>query len=381
MKKIFYLIAIFSLTFVSCNDSLEDIHEQIDAEGIVIVGDASFTMSADDYALTNNEDVEEAEAFENFVQAESLIPTMLANKYPVWGKKSSATVSFSFDRLTSIKTESDYTVTPDDYDSQGGNIGRFDNFSSTGEVTAFLASKFTDAVRGDLLDLTHRFRQNGVTSTVTTKFYFTDEWVSSPELDGADYAVMGQRFSNFSDYETAEFRIGIYLGSLYANAFAKAGEKVHVVYNYTYFPEGSGRAFKDIFATFIYDGSKFSVEQNTIQFGHDGNTWVKDNTIKYSFVAEDYATIGASTILEADTEDDFTNALGNLNNFGNFNRSGSSSSWSDRMMIKAMAVFLDSFAPTAADGQKYVLTVSTYGPTPTETFSLIKEAGAWKENK
>lgn len=379
MKKIFYLIAIFSLTFVSCDDSLEDINEQIDAEGIVIVGDASFTMTADDYALTNNDDVEEAEAFENFIQAESLIPTMLTNKYPVWGKKSSATVSFSFDRLTSIKTENDYTVTAEDYDSQGGNIGRFDNFSSTGEVTAFLASKFTDAVRGDLLDLTHRFRQNEVTSTVTTKFYFTDEWVSSPELDSADYTLMGQSFSNFSDYETAEFRIGIYLGSLYA--FAKAGEKLHVVYNYTYFPEGSGRTFKDIFATFIYDGSKFSVEQNTIQFGHDGNTWVKDNTIKYSLIAEDYATIGVSTILENDTEDDFTNALGNLNNYGNFNRTSSSSSWSDRMIIKAMAVFLDSFAPTAVDGQKYVLTVSTYGSSPTEQFSMIKEAGVWIENK
>jgi hypothetical protein len=192
---------------------------------------------------------------------------------------------------------------------------------------------------------------------------------------------MGQRFPNFDDFETAEFRIAIYLSNLPDYTYSQEGEVVIVTYTYT-FSDDSGRKFVDVVSGFTYDGTKFNANLNTLQFGIDeGKVWVPDNTIKYTMVADDYNTIGTSAELADDTEFDFTNALGNLNNYGNFNRTGSSSAWSDAMMIKAIAVVLKDIAPNAADNQKYVVTVSAFsGSTGTESFNLIKTNGVWVAN-
>ena len=57
MKKIFYSFAILSLLFTSCNP-MEDIYSEIDATETVISGDATITLSDDNYkddlGLSNN---------------------------------------------------------------------------------------------------------------------------------------------------------------------------------------------------------------------------------------------------------------------------------------------------------------------------------------
>jgi len=74
-------------------------------------------------------------------------------------------------------------------------------------------------------------------------------------------------------------------------------------------------------------------------------------------------------------------AAGNLDSYGNFNRTGGGSSWSDEMMVTAMGVMLDNLDPSSEDGQKYITTCNIYdGSSGTEDRSLIKEAGVWIQN-
>jgi hypothetical protein len=374
MKKILLILTIFSMVFTSC-EPLEDINAEVDAQANPIVGDVVFTMSDDDYEVVDK-------SYGNFnseTEAKELIPSLLTSKYPVWGNKSSATVTFNlYNKKYDEKSLESYTVSSQDYADGGHSYG---NFSKASHLTDFLDLKFPDAENRLLVSLTYKYYSGSVSTLNNGFLYVNGEWEMVTGFTDDEYTAMGEGYPNFSSDDEAYAKIPVFLLDKYKYDVKEAG----VIEGYMYKVYVGGGVTESYVAYFIYDGISWSEYSNnieeTIQFGHDGETWVPDNTIKYSLVVEDYATIGASTILEADTEDDFTNALGNLNNFKNFNRSGSSSAWSDRMMIKAMAVFLDSFAPTAADGQKYVLTVSTYGPTPTETFSLIKEAGAWKENK
>ena len=62
---------------------------------------------------------------------------------------------------------------------------------------------------------------------------------------------------------------------------------------YKLYKDGSVKSY---IANFIYDGASWSKYNNvideTIKFGHDGTSWVPDNTIKYTLTAADYALVG-----------------------------------------------------------------------------------------
>lgn len=100
-------------------------------------------------------------------------------------------------------------------------------------------------------------------------------------------------------------------------------------------------------------------------------------TTSEDFDFSDYDTV-ASALL---TTPGFVEAAGNLDSYGNFNRTGGGSSWSDEMMVTAMGVMLDNLDPSSEDGQKYITTCNIYdGSSGTEDRSLIKEAGVWIQN-
>lgn len=381
MKKIFYLFTAISLIFASCTP-LENVYNELDAQGEApIVGDATFTTTEEDYALTKNEEVEKALAFSSYEQAKELIPTMLTNKYVVWGKGSSAVVTFNYNLLSFISnTVTSYELTKEDYT----NLGlKYPNFGSNhqDEAVAFITVKYPDAVRGDIIELTYKYYSGGV-NNVTAKFVYTDEWLATQELVEDDYKAMGRRYPNFTNFEDASFKIGRYLGTLPENTYSKAGDVKNIIYAYSYKDDNGVRQSKDILLSYTFNGSSWNAEPNTIKFGHDGKTWIPDNTIKYIFTSDDYATVGNSTTLaEAVLKDDVTMTaqLANLNKYGNFNRTGGSSSWTDEMMLKAIDVALnESIAPNAAEGQKYEVTVNVYnGSNATETFKVIKKSDKW----
>jgi predicted small secreted protein len=142
MKKIFYLLVIFSMVFTSCNP-LEDIHNDIDsqlnADGIV--GDVSRTLSDEDYADLDL-------SFGNFSSeedAKAMLPEFLLEKYPALGvtlnsdgsikEASSAAITY---KLFSPISSTEYTVTDEDYADFGS-----DNLTTDAQFDAFLSSKFT----------------------------------------------------------------------------------------------------------------------------------------------------------------------------------------------------------------------------------------------
>ena len=99
-----------------------------------------------------------------------------------------------------------------------------------------------------------------------------------------------------------------------------------------------------------------SVISTTLQFGHDGSTWVPDNTIRYTLTGADISLISDHFILI------YPGPADNVGFFGSFDRrSGSSNFWSDDMMLEAFNVVLDARDDSARD--EIVISIGTIGPT------------------
>lgn len=197
-------------------------------------------------------------------------------------------------------------------------------------------------------------------------------------LSSADFDSMGEgsgqpgRFDNFSSSVSPDN----YLPAFLAINFPYGQEEEELIVTYAYYSSSSGAQVRGNLYTFT-DGvwmAHQSTISTSLQFGHDGTQWVPDNTIRYTLVDADYSNV-ASALL---TTPGFEDAAGNLDSYGNFNRTGSGTSWSDEMMVTAMGVVLDSINPSAADGQKYITTFNVYdGSSGTQELSLIKADGAW----
>ena len=226
-------------------------------------------------------------------------------------------------------------------------------------------------------DTSYIVDENAGVSTIetTTVFAYTSgNWAEPFMLAPEDYTAMGQSHPNFDDEDEAFYKTAIFLGKEFP--YAEPDDFVALAYDFY-----NGENTSTRYANFTFDGSTWSnipstIEQ-TLQFGNDGETWVPDNTIAYTLVAADYDYI-ATTLASADG---FAEAAGNLANYGNFNRTGGSSSWSDDMIITAMASLLDNIDPSAEEGQKYALSYEIYNNgSGTETVLLIKTDGEWVEN-
>ena len=92
MKKLFYLLMVLGLVTTTACDPMEDIHDVIDAEKEIIVGEVAFELSDDDY-----DDLDLSYGnFSSIDDAKTMIPSLLMDKYPVWGDGSLATVTFKW---------------------------------------------------------------------------------------------------------------------------------------------------------------------------------------------------------------------------------------------------------------------------------------------
>ncbi|RLD29864.1 MAG: hypothetical protein DRI75_01780 [Bacteroidetes bacterium] len=199
-------------------------------------------------------------------------------------------------------------------------------------------------------------------------------------LSKADYDSMGEnsgepgRFNNFSSSTPADAYIPTFLSINDPFAFGQEEDEIFVIYKYfstsCFCTQTRGNSYS------VIDGEwtpHTSVISTNLQFGHDGNSWVPDNTIRYTFTGADIALIRAAFI------DIYPGPADNVGFFGSFDRRSSSSNfWSDSMLLEAFNVLLDSINPSAPEGQKYVLTYVIYnGSTVDEVKSVIKTGGAW----
>lgn len=369
---------ILGIAITGCNP-LDDIYNDIDAQESVVSGDVELTLTDEDY-----DDLEKSFGnFDSEDEAKSLIPGLLTDKYPVWGEGSSALVTFD---LYAPKREERsiirYTVSNDDYDALGHGFG---NFDSDADIQEFLEWKYPTPEDRVLVSLTYDY-YNGSTNELNNGFLFIEgAWETILGFTDDEYEVMGEGFPNFSSEDEAITKIPVFLKDKFKFDPKVAGDIVSTMYKlYTTDVDDldeDGRTDDSTTYSFVkyflFDGADWSeyndVISSTIQFGHDGSTWVPDNTIKYTFTGDDVAFISDAfiTIYEGPAD--------NVGFFGSFDRRSSSSNyWTDDMLLEAFNALLDNINPSAEDGQKYVLTYVIYnGSTTNETKSVIKEGGVW----
>lgn len=299
----------------------------------------------------------------------------------------------------------------DEYPGPAANAAQFNSFDvrSTSNnywndamlleaINVVLMERFPDATEGTQFDVTYIaysgstnpviesvILTNGVyiideTATVSTVMesavyaYGDGRWMMPLEMPSNIYTTeFGQRFNNFSSESDAGFYIGRWLEPRFP--YAQDGDFVSVEYRFY-----NGSATVDNYASFIYNEEERewefipSVIEETLQFGHEGNGWVVDNTIVYTLADSDYEFISDQLM------DEYPGPADSAGWFKNFDRrAGNANQWTDAMLLEAFNILLnESVAPDAAEGQKYLLTFDIYNGTNTvEQMHLIKEDGEW----
>ncbi len=387
MKKTFYYLAIFlGLVLTSC-EPMEDIHNEINSklDNERAVGDITYTLTEDDYDdLGFN--------FPNFGsvdEAKTVLPGFLEDKYPNYGAKSSANITFDiYAPKSTEKFLKVYKVTTEDYDSYE-DTEKYDNFDDEDQIYTFLNDKFPDLENRTLVSLTYKF-YDGSTKTLNNGFlYVNGEFHFIPGLTDEEYELVGESFPNFSSEDEADVKLPLLLKEKYKFEILEAGDIKPVMYKlYTtdvQDVDGDGsttdRTTYSYVKYFIYDGSKFSPYNNTVsqtlQFGNINGIWVPDNTIRYNLAGSDYSVVSSAFI------DVYPGPADNVGRFQSFDvRSSSGNYWSSSMLIEAMNAVLDNLMPNAEEGQQYVVTFAVYnGSVVNQELSLIKEGGEWVLNQ
>ena len=380
-KSIYFLMMFVGLALTSC-EPMEEIHEEVDAdlEAQSIEGVVDYTLTDEDYETLELD----YGNFSNVDDAKEMIPGLLSDLYPVWGKGSLANVTF---KLYAPKQDERnlivYEATNDDYDMYGDDD--YSNFDAGWQVIDLIEDKFADAANRTLVSLTYDYYDGGSKELNNGFLLLNGEWVMIPGITEDEYNMMGESYPNFSSHDEAEAKLPIFLSENMKYSSVKAGDITSIMYKlYTkdvQDVDGDGNdedsATYSYVKYFIFDGTSWSAYDNvrneSLQFGHDGTTWVPDNTIKYTFTGSDYALVGNEFI------DEYPGPGDNVAYFGTFDRRSSSDNyWNDEMLLEGMNFLLDSIDPSAEDGQKYEVTFDTYvGATVSETLFLIKEGGVW----
>lgn len=152
MKKIFLLLTVFSMVFTSC-DPLEDIYTDVDANSSAVVGDVIYTLTDEDY--------EELDlsygSFNSEEDAKAALPDFLLNKYPVWGKGSSALIEYQLyignaPGVSDYTNASTYEFTNSDYATTGSDaFGFYPNVNEIDQIPAILSAQVENPTEGQIV--------------------------------------------------------------------------------------------------------------------------------------------------------------------------------------------------------------------------------------
>lgn len=348
MKYFNIVFAVFAVILIQACNPMDDILDDLEISDAV-VADLNFTLTEDDYGLVDKN----FPNFNNEDEAKELIPEILTEKYPQFGEGSSALVTYDIYSPIRIDDEYEYTVTEEDYEALGFTYG---NLDGVGDIVDVIEYKFPDADERDVVTLTYEWYCGGCPDqgTLTSKIANYDgRWYVSYVPTSEDYSFMGQSFPNFDSRTTARERIAYVLTERYP--FAEAGDIRTAVFTYTYVPDGGSRQFEDFLVVFEFDGTSWvpfqDVVSQTLQLGHDGNSWVPDNTIKYTLTGNDFAWI-------ADTfESSNPDGASSADRYGNFDLT----LWSNDQILEAVGSLLLDLFP-AVEGQKYLVSYATWEP-------------------
>ena len=354
MKKIFLLLTVFSMVFASC-DPLEDIHEEIDALESVISGEATYTLTDDDYT----EDVEDGGLGFNYTNfsseedAKEALPAFLLNKYPTWGVESLVTVAFNlYSPKYDEKSLEIYTVSSADYTAGGHSYG---NFSSASDITEFLDTKYPDAAYRLLVSLTYKYYSGSVSTLNNGFLYVNDAWEMVTGFTEDEYNAMGESYPNFSSEAEALTKIPVFLIEKFKYDGKVAGDIEAIMYKLYV----GGGVTESYVANFIFDGTSWSeysnVIEESIKFGHDGTSWVPDNTIKYTLTQADYDLVDNGY-------------------YANFDVRAGKAEEPETVRLEKINTILKNNFPSDEEGQKYIVSYNVYnGADAVWSLSVIKE--------
>jgi hypothetical protein len=219
--------------------------------------------------------------------------------------------------------------------------------------------------------------------TVTNQNYYTytdGQWVIAKGvyyLSASDFDSMGTasgqpgQYNNFSSSIAPDDYLPTFLSIKYP--YALEGDQLNVIY--PYYSSSSGAQTRGNLYTVINGvwTAYQSTIDTTLQFGHDGTTWVPDNTIKYEFVKADYDYIVATFSSDAT----FAGAVANLSSYGNI----STFNWTPAQIDAAIGAVLMHNFPGMAEGQKFAATIYVYdGSSHNSTINYILTGGSYVRN-
>jgi hypothetical protein len=282
----------------------------------------NYTLTEADFALVgnsqyNNFDVRDGKDEQTVEARRAKIETILLNNFPA------------------ATTGDLYNVTYDIYNGTNTTDIMLVEFDGTGYA---------------IFNTTSYELYTFVLEEATTRFTLSNEWAAPITFTNDEYTLMGQRYPNFSDKDEAEYKIGIYLKTLYQ--FAAADDFVAVEYDYYSGSVGAENV------NYVFDGSVWNaiptVIDNVLKFGHNGTNWVPDNTIKYTLTNADFDSVGN----------------GFYNNFDI--RTGKDEETVEARLVKINIILKANF-PAAEEGQKFSVTYDVYdGTNSTRTTNVVK---------
>ena len=220
MKNLKYLLLSIAISSLSCESELEKTYDELGNIPSPVKTDLKYKLVDADYAgidpTSKTDDYEKFKGISSEEDATLKLPAVILSKL-VRVEDAIAVITYNLYKPNTITSSITYTVTIDDYTSQGGNISRFRNFSNETEVINFLKFKYPTATKGTGVKLTYKIFSGGV-QTVTKTYVINSDltWETGYTLATADYTALGQSFTNFADKELAEKRIAIYLKSTIA---------------------------------------------------------------------------------------------------------------------------------------------------------------------
>jgi hypothetical protein len=208
MKKILLLLTVFSMVFTSC-EPLEDINQEIDAQEAAIVGDAEYTLTADDYAALDKKYGDDLDLGYGSFASEDLtkqyIPAFLAEMFPVWGKNSSVLLNYQLyignaDGISDYTNSGNYSLALTDYPGNIDNAVAFYESENAAELLpAILASGITTAADGDVVLAKYK-QYVGETVNGITEFYAADFAGAGTLLDYEAVSVSGDQVWEGTNY-------------------------------------------------------------------------------------------------------------------------------------------------------------------------------------
>jgi len=337
MKKIFYLLAVLGLVFTSC-EPMDDIHAALDAQENVISGEADLIMSDDDYEFLDLG----YGTFSSVDDAKTMIPSLLSDKYPVWGDGSLVNVSFKL--YDPLRVE-DYTVTSSDYDAlidmgdiQGAHL------SSNYAINDFFTYKFSQADQGSYVELTY--------SSLAEKILYT--------LTNDDFALVGNgNYGNF-DIRTGKGEEDIEvrrekIETILLNNFPDTPVNQQYLVSYAAFNNSYDNVVLEMLVEF--DGTNYNMVTGT----------------EYELTDADVE------LIQTELGDTYPGPTANVIQYGSFDRRTTSDNyWSDEMLVEAIDVVLKNLDPTAVEGSKYAVTFVIYdGSTKDQTILVQLDNGSY----